>query len=550
MVASLSLGVPGVSRPQKQTSQAETMPGPVQGMNATANLYGMSPGEALFTVNLIPSEFGSRTRLGFKEWAHSMLGDGIRTIIPFDGSDSDHIADKLFAVTNTDIYDVTAGGAAVSKATFADQGAESGWGHFTHYVNDDGTDFLYAAFDLNGLYEYDSTLNTWAPATGITFNRDSAPDGTDEGDIVFVMSHKQRLWLIPQGASHAYYLPVGSKQGVATAFDFGNKFKHGGELVGLYNWSIDGGDGVDDYLVAISGGGDIIMYRGEDPALADSWTTTGTWYVGELPSGRRGVSEVGGDLWRLSTQGLITAQSLVSGVYTGDTKASPAAKITRLIRNRMYLEKNKRGWEVSLNANEAQFVINGPERAGQKKLQYIYSIPMNGWGLWRGVPAKTFGNWNGRFYIGEEGSDPKIWEMIGDLEYVHLDTEADGEPEPIDFTVLSSYQDFGKPALFKRVQYLRPYFVGNVEPLYDAKALYNYDITEPTLVPEPPAPGPGIWDTGQWDIAVWGGSLGTFDDLRGGNGIGNTIAYAIRGTATARTTLAAVDIVYDSGGPT
>ena len=543
----MGLGALSIAQPQQQRLEGTTLPAPGAGMNTTGALYGMQINESIYTFNMIPSEFGPRTRLGYREHSNGITGDGIRTIIPFDGVDSDHVADKLFVSTNDAIWDCSLQGAAVSKFTFVDQTADSGWGHFTHYVNDDGTNFLIAAFELNGLFEYISATETWQVVTGITFPVETPQ--VDAGDIDFVVSHKQRLWLVPRGVSHAYYLPVGAKAGTATRFDFGNKFKHGGELVGLYNWTIDGGDGVDDYLVAVSGGGDIIMYRGGDPSSAATWETTGTWYVGELPSGRRGVSEVGGDLWILSTQGVITARALISGVYSEDETTSPAFKISRLIRNRMYTEKNFRGWEVGLNANEAQFVVNSPEQPSQPKLQYVYSIPMDAWGIWRGVPAKTFGNWNGRYYVGSEDATPILWEMVGDLDQVYLDSE-DGDPIPIEFSMLSSYQDYGKPAQYKRIQYLRPTFLGNLTPNFEIVPIYNYNIVEPTITIGATLGADDVWGTALWDQAIWGGELSPFETLQGGGGLGLVAAYAIRGETTTRVTLASIDVMWDSGGYT
>ncbi len=543
-----TLGALNIAQPQQQRTKGHTIAGPGEGMNTTGALYGMSESEAIYLFNIIPSEFGPRSRLGYKEHSNGITGDGIRTIIPFDGSDSDHVSDKLFASTNDGLFDCTLPGAAVVDLVFADQTEDAGWGHFTHYVNDDGTDFLLAAFEKNGLFEYISATDTWQAATGIDF---PALDPNTIADVVFVVSHKQRLWLICDGDSHAYYLPVGSKQGTLTRFDFGNKFKHGGEIVGLYNWTLDGGEGVDDYLLAVSGGGDLIMYKGEDPAIAEEWRTTGTWFVGELPSGRRGVSEVGGDLWILSTQGLLTARSLVSGVYTGDQTQSPAFKISRLIRNRMSLEKNLRGWEVSLNANEAQFVINSPPRVGFKKLQYVYSIVQNAWGIWRGVPAKTFGNWNGHFFIGAEGDAPILYEMTGDLDNVLLTPLEDGTDNvPIEFSVLSSFQDYGEESVFKRVQYMRPTFLGDLTPNFSIIPVYNYDIHEPTLTIGPSPSEAGIWDVDLWDTAIWGGELSAFEVLEGGGGLGRVIAYAIRGDTATRTTIASVDVMWDTGGYT
>ena len=71
-----------------------------------------------------------------------------------------------------------------------------------------------------------------------------------------------------------------------TKFTFGAKFTYGGALIGVWSWTIDGGSGVDDFLVAISRGGDILIFQGADPSLAD-FALIGSWFVGEVPDSRK-----------------------------------------------------------------------------------------------------------------------------------------------------------------------------------------------------------------------------------------------------------------------
>ena len=82
----------------------------------------------------------------------------------------------------------------------------------------------------------------------------------------------------------------------------------------MYNWSLDGGDGIDDYLVVVGSSGDVSVWQGTDPK--SDFGTVGSWQIGDIPYGRRIGVEYGGDLFLLSIYGLISLSSLLNGQTT------------------------------------------------------------------------------------------------------------------------------------------------------------------------------------------------------------------------------------------
>ena len=296
-------------RPSPQTSKHGRFPAPIGGMDTRVSFSSNNPNVCLYCYNLVPSEYSLRVRDGFREWQIDILGE-VGTIIPFDGKDDSLINDKLFVATTDGIYDVTeVGGTPVKKVDFNDKSFDAGKGTFTNYLSSADDQFIYYADSKNGLFRYTADTDEWLPADDLDFP--GIPEGV--ASINFVVVHKLRIWFGVSNSAIAYYLEIDAIQGTTTPFNFGIKFKHGGNLIGLYNWTVDGGDGVNDYLIAVSRAGDVLPYVGSDPSQPD-WSLVGTYFIGQMAKGHRAASQYGGITAFLSTFGITEMSYLLRGV--------------------------------------------------------------------------------------------------------------------------------------------------------------------------------------------------------------------------------------------
>lgn len=529
-----------VTAGQQQATQAMSMPSPILGVNVFDSLADMGPQDSVYSYNMVPSEYGNRTRRGFKEWNTTLGGaaNAVRTMIPFEGNIPTQ--DKLFAATILGIYDVTASAASPAAAiSFGTQTDNAGYGTFEAYNNDNGDHFLIYADRTNGLYEYDLSGPSWAAKTDIT--------GVADSDLVFVTEHKNRLWFVEADTSNAWYLALGAKGGAATRFSLGNKFRRGGSLRGIYKWSVDGGDGIDDLLIFVSSAGEVAVYEGTDPSSAATWQSRGTWFIGAIPDSNRIAENIGGDLHLISVYGLISMQDLVSGVAvekaTGQN--SIARRITRFIRNDMVDESGDQRWDIVPIPSEGSVAIVRPFTSGGTTIQYIFNFTKAGWGLWRGVPMNSCIEWKGSVYIGDDVGNVHV--MLGSRDNVLRDGSGG---DPVEFSFLTAYSDLGAPGLNKRVHFIRPRFFSEngVEPSFGAIARYDYDINEVTQSLSAAGSSAGLWDVSVWDTAIWGGTSVVSTRMIGSSGIGQLVAVAIRGEVTDRTTYLDSSIYADVGG--
>lgn len=533
------------STPQANQLQVDVMPAPTKGIDARAPTGAMPPDVCIYTYNLMPAEYGMVIRPGYREWCIGMdngASTGIHSLVAFTGVDPGAVDDRLFAITNEGIWDVTTFDTPIDVFTFGVNSAGAGHGVDAHYIDQGGSDFLYYADGQNGLHIYDGDTQLWAAAAGIT--------GPILGSVVFVVVHKQRMWLVEEGKSSAWYLPVASGQGAAEEFFFGSKFPHGGRVYAMYNWSVDGGQGIDDLLVVVSSAGDVVVYQGEDPTGTD-WKVRGTYYIGDVPTGRRIGSEYSGDLYLISSFGLISMSDLIRGVDTSNPgDSSLSFRVAKPLREQVRAKKTEYGWEPIFLPPLGIMLIMIPQVLSESYIQYSLTLATEGWGFWRSVPMLSAEDWQGDIYFGDR--DSKVYSMDVTRDNVLITAPPDPEVNgsPIEFSLLSSYQNMRSPGLFKRVAQVRPNFYSASKPFYEQRVLYDYNFEEP------PAPVGGVetfgdvWDGALWDIAVWSTQTGNpVAPLGGTSGVGRTVSIALRGETGVDLRLLSWDMMWMTGGP-
>lgn len=529
-----------VRRGAQQTVQVATLPAPTKGINATDPLISLAVDEAIYSYNIIASERGMATRKGFRELVNGIVGSGgVRTLIPFSGLAADGSEDKLFAATVDGIYDATLSTDTPTRVyEFGTKTGKAGYGNFVHYVNDNGDYSLLYADGENGYLEYDPVLETWGAVAGIT--------GISAGDISFISAFKERIWFGITGDPDGYYLDLAAKTGAVTKFSFGNKFKYGGELVGLYNWTLDGGGGIDDYLVALSRSGDVLVYKGYDPANIYTWEMVGIWYLGKIPEGRRVVAEFGGELYILSNYGINSMSALLRGANR-EQATMLSRPVQRILKDFLANHSSNEGWEFTFFSGEGVLVVTLPDLGSDAPLQLVMNIATGAWSWWRGVPIKTAVPWREGIYFGT--ADGRVYVMAGSVDGVPLDPE-EGAGLPIDFALLTSFQDFGAPGIFKITQFIRPMFLVGTAPAYEVKTLAEFISRELLNTGESSASSSATWDVSLWDAVIWGGGLSSFENVRGAlpDEMGRNLGIAMRGSTSSELLLVGFDVMWTSGG--
>jgi hypothetical protein len=506
----------------------------------------MPASDAVLSWNLIGAEFGLRTRLGHREWVTGLDGDP-RSLPAFMGSLADGSADRLFAATFSGLWDVTASSTGPSRiVTFGTQTSESGFGEHTAFTDLNGGHWLLYCDEDNGYYTYHEAGGAWVKVV----QNDVSPGageigGVDPASFVSVVSFQHRNWFVQKDSQAAWYTDLDSLYGTVTRFNFGAHFPHGGDLRSLAVWT-NGEGGPQTRLVAVSGGGDVVIYEGTDPTSAATFGIVGTWYAGSVPAGRRLTTNMGGDVAVMSSMGILPLSKLVQGNPIVDRTQYATVKVANLFNQLQAQTSNLRGWAMRLHPQDAALMVLIPIAANQNAEQLVMSLTTRGWHRYRGLPMGVCAEpWGGTLYFGSGDGSGRVLVNDGYLDGVTL---ADPSSySAIDFSGLSAFSDLGT-AEQKQVQRIeiRTLSEGGAVNL-NAEARYGFDFTEAPLPAVVASSSGPLWDVGLWDEAQWEGSYVPQTNVFGAWGMGREVAVAFRGSATSRITITDLYAWFEAG---
>jgi hypothetical protein len=471
--------------------------------------------DAVSLTNWFPGTTEVMIRQGYTVWASGITGQ-VETLFSFAGASTT----KLFAVAAGSIYDVTSGGTVGAASVTGLTNSRF------QYVNMEtaGGNFLLAVNGADKMRYFDGT--TWTSDGGGTYS----VTGSDTSTWIDLTLHKQRLWGIKKNSLIAYYMPTGSIQGAATTFDLSAFFQRGGSLVGVSTWTVDGGQGVDDYLVFMTSRGEVLVYGGNDPL--GSWALRGLYRMG-APVGNRAMYKWGGDLLVISQDGLIPLSEAIQSDRTSP-KSALSQKIQYAISSAITSYGSNFGWQVMNYPRNNMLILNVPISLGSQQ-QYIMNALTGAWCNFTGWGANCWALYQDSAYFGGNGFVALAFNGFSDN---GSNIVADG---------LQAFSYFKAPGTRKRFTMLRPMFRATGQPQAQASVNIDFDTNTPaaqiTFSPSTFA----VWDTSLWDVGLWGG-IDIYKNWQGASGTGYSAAPRVT-VATQGTDVrwVSTDIVFERG---
>ena len=450
--------------------RVEGIPSPVKGLNTQAALSGLGKDFATQLDNWVCQPDAIVTRGGAVNHVTGLPALG-KTLMAYSSATTK----KLFAATNSGIFDVTSAGAVgASVSTIA-----QGFGNSVNFATSAGQ-YLYFVNGNDDARYYNGSVWTVPGITGPALNTLKA-----------VETYRQRLYFLQNDFLGFYYLAADSIAGAATAFRIGSLCRFGGEVTAHGTWSVDGGSGPDDHYVLATSEGELVVFRGSDPAVVANWVYVGTYYVGK-PLGIRSFAKFGGDLLYLCENGIIPLNNLVTST-TRDYSSAMTLRVQPSIGNASALYGGNTGWKVHICPKRNLVMLNVPVDT-VTSTQFVYNSYSKGWG--------TFSGWNAADFIEFEGDT-----------YFSTGT--------VVAKAFTGYNDFGANitaicdtaynSFNTREQLLpilvRPIFATNANITYTVGIAQDFsgNYVESSFLTGVGAVG--LWDSGLWDTALWGGSF-------------------------------------------
>jgi hypothetical protein len=350
-----------------------------------------------------------------------------------------------------------------------------------------------------------------APATDATtvgtYTVLFAITGVDSSTFVHVNLFKNFLFFVQENSMSAWYLPVGQIAGVAEELNFGGIARMGGFLQAMGTWTIDAGQGADDYAVWVTNNGEAIVYNGTNPDAAETWALKGVWQLGQTFN-RRCFLKWAGDLLLLTQEGLVPLASALQSSRL-DPRINLTDKIFYAISRAANLYQNNFGWQINYFAEQNMLIINVPSTEGVQ--QYCMHTISKAWCSFSNINAKCWELSYDQMYFGGNGFVGRFWDSYSD------------NGNNINADVQQAYSYFDSAGQQKRFTMIRPIFqtdnglpaiLVGINTDFDAQnslGAVSFNAVSSTL---------GVWDTAQWDEDVWGGNLSLTKLWQGVTGLG------------------------------
>lgn len=509
---------------QQARANVASLPAPVGGWNARDSLANMAPTDAVTLENYFPSVSNVNLRGGYTRHATN-LPDKVETLMAYTGGTTN----SLFAVSDGKIYNVTSAGsvgaAVVSGLT------NSRW-EYTN-VTTSGGNYLYAANGVDKPLLYDGA--TWTAIDGVST---PAITGVTTTTLTSPTLFKSRLWFIQKDSLKAWYLPTASIGGAASVLDLSAVARLGGSLVAMASWTIDAGYGVDDNLVFVTNKGEVIVYRGTDPASASTWAVIGIWIVGS-PIGSRCLMKYGGDLLILTLDGLLPLASALQSSRL-DPNIALSDKIQGAFASAAAQYGSNFGWCMLYNPKNNALIVNIPVKDGEQE-QFVMNNITKAWCKFTNWHAYHFSLLNDELYWAGNGFVAKAWT-----------TDTNGYVDDTSNIVgkcLQAFNYFDTRGVKKIFTRARPSIFSSGNPAINVGMNIDFDIIE-TIAPIAIVPlNNGIWDTGTWDASTWGYSATQVqNEWQGITGVGFCGGLAFQSTSkNASIQWASTDVVFQLG---
>lgn len=580
---------------KKFTAKTASLPAPIGGWNARDSLAQMSPTDAVTLTNWFPTPTDVTMRKGYSVYSSGITGE-VQSLMNYAGPSSQ----KLFAVANGVIYDCGTNPATVaytglSNSKFQHVNVTTAGGHFLIACNGADATMIYdgtrwfkvatttTAQTISSMTNVGTTATvTTASAHGlVTGNRitvsgatpsayngtfvvtvtgtttftytmlsnpggSASPVGTytvvgitgvSSSTFINVNLFKQRLYFTENNTLKCWYLDVNSIGGAANALDFGGIARNGGYLQAMGTWTLDAGQGADDYAVFVTNMGEVLVYNGTDPTAAATWALKGVWQLGQTFN-RRCFFKWSGDLLLLTQDGLVPLSSALQSSRL-DPRVNLTDKIYFAVSQAATLYYDNFGWQVNYFASENMLILNVPITGGTQ--QYVMHTITKSWANFTGINANCF-EVSGKegMYFGSNGYVGKFYDGTSD------------NGNNITATSQQAYSYFDTPGQLKRFTMVRPILQssGGVPGVYCGLSIdFDTQSNLGAVSFNPSALGTGDWDSAVWDDAIWAGGLTTTKIWQGVTGIGFAASINLNVAAqNIELHWASTDYVMEAGG--
>ena len=474
-------------RRASQTTQPVALQSPYGGLNTRDALDSMAITDAIVLDNFFPSEGKVSVRPGFTSHSTGMGAGAVETIAEYQSGTTR----QLIAAADDKLFNATAAGAAtdISDAGAPYTNNRWQWANFNGVIQ-----FVNGADDPRSWDGSTMTLPAWT--------------GTTVSEFVGVSVFKTRMFFWKTNSADFWYGASNAIAGALTNFPLSRVDKTGGRLLSFHAYTIDAGNGPDDFAVFIMDSGSVIVYQGTDPSSASTWTLAGIYQIPE-PLNIRSATQVGADVMIVTAEDIVPLTTVLRGGFLGS-----GSKISGAVSASARINGNSFGWQIILHPAGRMLIINNPTPIGYD--QWVMNTITGAWARFKDVEATCWGTYNRKLYFG--GAAGVIYEFD--------DSYNTDNGSPIEALATQAWNDLGLPHE-KRIAACRPVIAS------DGGINYSIDIGFDFVTPLPSDPvsvatSGSPWDTSPWDTSPWSPENIVYSDWNMCSGKGQMISTSLK----------------------
>ena len=473
-----------------------TLPPPVGGWNARDAWSDMDPTDAVVLDNWYPGLGKVTVRGGSALWSQTGTSEPIETLAVLDAVGGE----KLIAAGGGGLWDVTDGNVLMPI------------GGSQPFTSD-----RWQVANMNGQLALANGTNTPQRFDGTTkFAMTISGAGLNVPNLVGINVFKSRSYFWEEGSADFWVSEVNALGGALTIFPLADVSPDGGHLLGMFNWTRDGGAGPDDAAVFLMSNGAVAIYEGSNPNEIDDWFLVGVYKIG-APVGRRAWLKVGGDVLILTADGYV---SLVTAIRSarGGRDVALNDKIVKAAAEQTKASRGLFGWQPVHYPRGNRLLVNYP--TGGRYEQHVLNLATGAWCRFRGMDALCWAVFQDRLFFG--GADGKVWEAdVG---------TTDGNAKIV-ADARQAFSYLGARSHNKQVTMVGPLFeaIGEVNARIGLASDFNPNpqAQVDAQLGEPASLG-SAWDTALWDTVPWATRASVVQGWIAHSALGYAISPSVR----------------------
>lgn len=377
------------------TVQSYTLPPPVGGLKTRDPFSQADPLSAIELRNFFPNRATVDQRKGAR-YHSKTIGTGIvYGIGAFEsGATSKLVATGVSAGTYR-LYDATTASAAATILT-NDAGVTM-TAPCLYYQQ--FRDYLYATSGQLG-----DTFQRWAGSGNVfaSFTGLNAP-----GPMTVYRSRMYCLDMLDSGGNPAgtsvWYGATDAVTGAMTEFPLKSLLRLGGNygIIATVTRAKDFSE--DELFCYISLNGEVLIYQGDYPGSV-TWSLLGH-YVIPRPLGVRAFFYVGPDLHVMTTQGVVSLQSVMRGDRIGSKYLTISDNIDETLIDTVTSSNLGSVYWVGVESPKNNLlIVTVPNSPGTTSVHYVMNTSSGAWAYWDNFNAFCWTQWNNEIYFGTTNS--------------------------------------------------------------------------------------------------------------------------------------------------